>query len=219
MTETTRTIVINSIPYGESDLIITFFSCEYGLLKGMAKGARKSRKRFGGCFEPFSLLDLGVRIKDSGMLARVDSADLIDARLGIREDLDRINQGARMLELVSIFEPAGPPATKPFNLLDETLSQLEKSSNPAGLCASFFVKYLEISGFGIPISREGFRGEGRTSLCRGSLAFICQAGSIEVSKMGRLTLSAGAEREVFNFLRDYVVQISGKCLKSLDIAD
>src|SRR4030042_422128 len=43
---TTNAIVIRSLNYGESDKIITFFTREFGKLKGIAKGARRSRKRF-----------------------------------------------------------------------------------------------------------------------------------------------------------------------------
>ena len=38
--------MIQSLDFGESDKIVTFFTLEVGKLKGIAKGARRSRKRF-----------------------------------------------------------------------------------------------------------------------------------------------------------------------------
>ena len=43
---TTQAIVIRSLNYGESDKILTFFTRDFGKLKGIAKGERRSKKRF-----------------------------------------------------------------------------------------------------------------------------------------------------------------------------
>ena len=55
----TRAVVLNSFDYGESDRIVAFYTEDFGKIKGMAKGARRSRKRFGvaevcgcGCQRP-----------------------------------------------------------------------------------------------------------------------------------------------------------------------
>ncbi len=114
----TKAIVVHTLPYGESDLIVTFFSPGTGIIKGMAKGARKSRRRFQGSLEPFATVMLGAVLKESGTLARVDTADLLDARLGIRNDLKKYGAGSVMLELVSIFEVAGAHSGEVFSLIE-----------------------------------------------------------------------------------------------------
>ena len=45
--------VLHARPYGESDRIVTFITEKHGKLTGIAKGARNSRRRFGGTLEPF----------------------------------------------------------------------------------------------------------------------------------------------------------------------
>ena len=54
----TKAIVLRSIDYGESDRILTFLTDDFGKLKGIAKGARRSRRRFANALEPFSLSTL-----------------------------------------------------------------------------------------------------------------------------------------------------------------
>jgi len=42
----TPAIVLRSRPFGESDKIVSFLTESYGKLTGIAKGAKRSRKRF-----------------------------------------------------------------------------------------------------------------------------------------------------------------------------
>ena len=42
----TPAIVLRSTPYGESDQIVTLYTLDFGKMKGIAKGAKRSRKRF-----------------------------------------------------------------------------------------------------------------------------------------------------------------------------
>ncbi len=52
-------VVLCAQDYGESDRIVTFFSMEWGLVRALAKGARRSQKRFVHAFEPNSVVQLG----------------------------------------------------------------------------------------------------------------------------------------------------------------
>jgi len=236
----TRAIVITSIRYGESDLIVTFLTDCHGIVKGIAKSALKSRKRFAGCFEPFTLLELTYRDKGTGGLAGIDAAEISDAHYGIRENLDRIEAGARMLELVSAVEAGGQECGHVFSLLDKTLGLIEKSKDPAPLCGIFLVKYIGISGYKIPYESchkcgkplagngayypggyglfcAGCKGlDDPPRLSPGCIAFIKGAEEIDLARMGRLKLSKPAEAELFGFLKRYVSGVIGKSLKTLE---
>ncbi|MBW2672896.1 MAG: DNA repair protein RecO, partial [Deltaproteobacteria bacterium] len=50
----TPAFVLHFLNYGEADRIVTLFTREFGKLKGIAKGARRSKKRFANAIEPFS---------------------------------------------------------------------------------------------------------------------------------------------------------------------
>lgn len=237
-----RAIVLNAMPYGDSDLIVSSMTEELGVVRGLAKGGRASRKRFAGCFEPFTLINLGCRLKDSGALAGIASADVVKARLGIRDSLDRINAGARMLELAGVVEVHGEEAGTAFALLDASLEMLEGATAPAALCGVFFVKYLNIAGYKIPHESCGqcgsefgkagayYRGghgilcgrcaggQGARPVSLGCLAFIAGSETIDHRGMGRLRLSGAAASELFGLLGPYVASIAGKSLKTLDIA-
>ena len=59
-------IVLRSYPLREADLLVTFFTREEGKLRGVARSAKKSRKRFGGALEPLTRVRLYYDDRDPG---------------------------------------------------------------------------------------------------------------------------------------------------------
>ncbi|MCP4714472.1 MAG: DNA repair protein RecO, partial [Deltaproteobacteria bacterium] len=47
-------IVLQTIDYAEYDRIVSLYTKDYGRIRGIAKGAKRSQKRFGGTLEPFT---------------------------------------------------------------------------------------------------------------------------------------------------------------------
>jgi DNA repair protein RecO (recombination protein O) len=57
---TSQAIIMRTKEFGETDLLVTLLTPDKGRLKGIAKGARKSRKRFVNCLDVFSLVELPI---------------------------------------------------------------------------------------------------------------------------------------------------------------
>ena len=67
-TYTSQSIIMRTKEFGETDLLVTFFTPDNGRLKGIAKGARKSRKRFANCLDVLCLTELEYSLKREGGL-------------------------------------------------------------------------------------------------------------------------------------------------------
>ena len=65
----TPAIVLRTWPFGESDKIVSFLTESHGKLTGIAKGAKRSRKRFVNSLEPFSLVNLRFQDRAHSNLA------------------------------------------------------------------------------------------------------------------------------------------------------
>src|SRR4030043_2259128 len=113
----THAIVIRSLNYGESDKIITFFTKEFGKLKGIAKGARRSRKRFQNALGLFSHLRLIFFDKEGLGLVRAESCDILHSFPKIKEDLKKILYGNYYLELVNEMAGEREANREAFELL------------------------------------------------------------------------------------------------------
>ena len=70
-----QAFVLSTLDYGDSDRIVSLFSLEHGHIKAFARGARKSRKRFGAALEPFARIEAQIRIKEG--LSGLQQADII----------------------------------------------------------------------------------------------------------------------------------------------
>ncbi len=84
----TDAIVLNCTEHGESDLIVTLFCQDVGRLSAIAKGAKRSKKRFTNKLELFSFLHVTYQQKANRTLAFLVDAELHTSFLHIRQNLE-----------------------------------------------------------------------------------------------------------------------------------
>ena len=82
-------IVLRSYPLREADLLVTFFTRAEGKMRGVAKSAMKSRRRFGGALEPLTFVRVHYEDRERRDLARIDSCDVLESPLADRVDYPR----------------------------------------------------------------------------------------------------------------------------------
>jgi len=121
--EKQQAIVLSSTDYGDSDRIATLFTLEHGRLKGFARGARNSRKRFGPALETFARIDVQLAYKEG--LSSLRQADVISLYPGIRGDLVSIAHALYACELVESVTPEGHPLPRLYRLLVSYLERLD----------------------------------------------------------------------------------------------
>lgn len=143
----TAGFVLKSLSYGESDLIITFYSREFGKIKGIAKGAKRSKKRFANVFEPFSLTNIIFSRKNRDALAFIESCDIINHYSPIRQDLEKTLTASYFIDLTDHFSPEGKSNDDLFMLLADFLSLLARENVSDAAIRFFEMRLLKITGF------------------------------------------------------------------------
>jgi DNA repair protein RecO (recombination protein O) len=144
---TTNAIVIRSLNYGDSDKIVTFFTRDFGKLKGIAKGARRSKKRFQNALGLFSHLRLIFFDKEGMGLARAESCDILHSFPKIKEDLKKILYGNYYLELVNEMAGEREANREAFELLLSFLSNLEERKPQEEQLRLFEIRMLSLFGY------------------------------------------------------------------------
>src|SRR5947209_12393412 len=81
MLRLSEAIVLRTYPLHESDLLVTLFTRVEGKVKGVARAAKKSKRRFGGALEPLTLVRAYYDDREGKELARLDSCDILDSPL------------------------------------------------------------------------------------------------------------------------------------------
>lgn len=148
-TQVSPAIIMRIREIGESDLLVTFFTPEKGQVRGVAKGGRKSRKRFANCLETFSLVSLEWDAKREGSLCLLLSGKLMDAYPALRADFSILSRASYMIELTEVLFPSGVAEKEMFELLRGSLESLSRGTAPELIMLLFEARALALGGYAI----------------------------------------------------------------------
>ena len=139
-------IVLSTLNYGDSDRIVSLFTLEHGHLRGFAKSARASKKRFGGLLEPANRLELVLILKEDG-LCRLERVEQAVCHLELREQLESLALALYACELVEALTPEGHPLPRLYRLLATLLEHLSRNSGTVADRRFFEINLLNILGY------------------------------------------------------------------------
>ena len=116
-------VVLRTWPVHEADLIVSFFTRDYGRMRGVAKAALKSRKRFGGALEPMTLARAWFAERPRQELVRLDQLEIIRSPLSAPVDHMRMAVLSFYAEVLDEALPERDPQDAVFRLLVSVLEQ------------------------------------------------------------------------------------------------
>jgi DNA repair protein RecO (recombination protein O) len=143
----TEAIVLRSIRYGEADRILHMYTPRHGRIGAIAKGARRSRSRFGARLEPFFRIQAMLRI-GRGELYTVTGVDTIAAHATLREHAASLDAAARACDAVTRMFETPDPHPEVFALLANELELLSSAPEQATVSngLAFRLKLLLAAG-------------------------------------------------------------------------
>jgi DNA repair protein RecO (recombination protein O) len=124
MLKQSEAIVLRSYPLREADLLVTLFTRAEGKIRGVAKAAKKSKKRFGGSLEPLTRVVLNWEDRARQELGRLDSCEVITSPLEEAVDFPRAVALAHIGELLDELLPDHEPNDAVFRLTTSVLQSL-----------------------------------------------------------------------------------------------
>ncbi len=242
----TTGFVLRCLSYGESDLIVTFYSNDFGKLKGIAKGAKRSKKRFANVFEPFSLTNIIFTRKSRDMLAFIESCEIIDHYDTIRRDLEKTLIASYFIDLTDHFSPEGKKNEKIFELLEAFLRLLGTEKASHALVRFFEMRILKLAGFDpaldhcimckTPVANGSsyyfYATEGGIkcaecakpqrydiSISAGTVRTLLLGKDMDIDKIKLIALSDSLARESRNILVGFIAHVLSREVKSLKVME
>lgn len=101
-------LVLRTLDFGESDCIVHLLTPEAGRLTAIAKGAKRSHRRFPGTLDLLNHLHIQVAVRRrAGAMARLEHSRLVGCFPGLRRDPTRFALGCYVLELFDQLAPEG----------------------------------------------------------------------------------------------------------------
>lgn len=141
-------IVLQVKDHGDSDKIVTLYTLEHGKIVLIAKGAKRSKKRFVNKLELFSLLAIDFVPSRYSSLMRLDQAELLAPFPRLRENYELYIGASLLCELVLHWTREHDSDEELFRLLRWALEGLAMAGGGVGRTIIFFhVKMLDILGY------------------------------------------------------------------------
>lgn len=236
----TQAIVLRSIPYGEADRIVTFYTLDFGKIKGIAKGAKRSRKRFANTLETGSCVTVTFFEKETSSLVRLSHCDLIRPFGSVREDLHRLTTASYFIELIDELTAERIKNQAIFHLLTTFLDLVDQGILKEEIQRVFEIRLLANLGYqpqldrclrcktNLSAERVLFAPREGGILCPscsadlpelvpvslGTVKTLLLAQTIPLEKSGRILFSPQARRESQSILSLFLRQYLGKELKT-----
>jgi len=82
-------IVLRTYPLREADVLVTLLTRLEGKVRGVARAAKKSRRRFGGALEPLTYVRVYYEDRERQELARLDSCEVLESPLAFEVSYPR----------------------------------------------------------------------------------------------------------------------------------
>ena len=181
-------IVLRTWPFQEADLLVSLFTREQGRVKGVARHALRSRRRFGGALEPMTHVRASYAEKPSQELVRLDGFEIVSSPMSRPVDYARLAALEMVAEVLEEALPEGAPEDAVFRLALAVLDELQVGR--VWMPITYFALWMNRAGAGgrggVVLGRErrgDVRGrpQGRE---RGAGGGIGGAGRTDVSRNG-----------------------------------
>ncbi len=140
-------IVLRTSLIGDQDKIVFFFCREKGVVRGVAKGARKFGNRFGSGLEPMSVVKIFYYEKEHRDLVTISGCDLVESFFEVQAEPDTAFLLSYFAELIEAFSPPHAKDEILFRLLHSTLKSLRDGGDRRFLAAYFEAWALHLNGF------------------------------------------------------------------------
>ncbi|RMF05466.1 MAG: DNA repair protein RecO [Chloroflexi bacterium] len=141
----TDALILRRSDFGEADRLLTVMTPEYGKLRLLAKGVRKTTSRKAGHVELFMLTNMLVARGRTFDI--VSQAEIVEAYRPLREDLDKTSHAYYLAELVDRFVEEHDPNVPLFELLALSLARLGHADDPFLVLRFFELHLLSLTGY------------------------------------------------------------------------
>ncbi|MFN0277775.1 MAG: DNA repair protein RecO [Pyrinomonadaceae bacterium] len=125
----TESLVIKTYNLAEADRIVVFLTREHGMVRGVAKGAKRLKSKFGSLLEPFTIVKLEYFQKEALELVSIQKIDLIQSNFAAASDPDFLQKFSYLGELLVTFSPPHDPNETLYRMVKACIETAAADSN------------------------------------------------------------------------------------------
>src|ERR1044072_3324882 len=138
----TDAIVLRSYNLAEADRIVVCLTKSAGLVRAVAKGARRMKSRFGAALEPFTLIRLSFYEKENRELVTISRAEIVKSNFDLACQLEVAEVLGYMSELIAEFAPPHEANEKMFRMIIACVDAMSATPQSARAILRYFEIWL-----------------------------------------------------------------------------
>jgi DNA repair protein RecO (recombination protein O) len=119
-----ESFILQSWPFREGDLVVSFLTRDQGKVRGVARRARRPKSGFGSGFERLSHVKLSYFQKENRELVSIDGIELLQSQFAVVSDFTAACALDYLAEVSEQILPAMEPSEKHFRLLAAVLEHM-----------------------------------------------------------------------------------------------
>jgi len=136
MPRQSEALILRTYPFHEADLLVNLFTRTEGKIRGVAKAAKRSKRRFGGALEPLTYVLAHWEEKEKQELVRLDSCDILASPLIAEMTYPRVVALSYVAEVIDQLLPDREPSDDIFRLALAVVKRLE--AGPVWMPLTYF---------------------------------------------------------------------------------
>ena len=143
-----ESLVLKTYNLAEADRIVVFFTRDHGVVRGVARGAKRLKSRFGSTLEPFSTVELTYFQKEDRELVSIQSIELLRSYFEQAAKPAFLETFSYIADLLLQFTPPNDPNETLFRMIRACLSAASDNENGfASIRLYFELWLLRLGGF------------------------------------------------------------------------
>ncbi len=135
-------IVLRTWPVHEADQIVSLLTRDAGRIRGVAKSAARSRRRFGGALEPMTHVRANYVVRPRQELVRLDSFEILRSPLSDPVDYARVAALSFYAEVLEEMLPENDPQDAVFRLVIAVLAETRTCATAPGAGVALGIRIL-----------------------------------------------------------------------------
>ncbi len=138
----TEGLVLKSYNLAEADKIVVLLTHDHGVVRGVAKGAKRLKSKFGSGLEPFSIVRVTYFQKEVQELVSIQNIDLERSYFAAASDPDFLDKFSYLADLLISFSPPHDPNETLYRMVKACLDSAEQSPKSLSAIGVYFELWL-----------------------------------------------------------------------------
>ncbi|CAN5382287.1 hypothetical protein BH10ACI2_BH10ACI2_05550 [soil metagenome] len=144
----TESLIIKSYNLGDADRIVVFLTRDHGVVRGVAKGAKRLKSKFGSGLEPFSIVKAEYFEKEAADLVSIQKVDLLQSNFAAASNPDFLQKFSYLGDLLVTLSPPHDPNETLYRMVKACVETAANDPNTIDSTGVYFELWmLRLAGY------------------------------------------------------------------------